>query len=83
MWVVGVQAAARFAFDAPALLFASPGQWSGAVETGQTCDVAADDQRFLIGRIASGPTVGGDDSVAGAPTVLVNNYFEELERLVP
>jgi serine/threonine-protein kinase len=84
MWVVGVQAAASFAFDAPVLLFGSPGQWSGAAETGQTYDIAPDDQRFLIGRRGSGTTTGGgDDGVAEAPTVLVNNFFEELVRLVP
>ena len=42
-------------------------------------DVALDDQRFLMGRRLEGDALGGD-----APNlILVQNFFEELKRLVP
>ena len=82
MWVVEVESAATFTHGTPAVLFESPGQWSGSAQTGNTYDIAPDDQRFLIatqGRVDG----GGQDGDAGPARVLVNNFFEELKRMVP
>ena len=83
MWVVEVESAASFTFGTPAVLFESPGQWSGSSgQTGNTYDIFPDDQRFLIatqGRVDG----AGQDGDVGPTRVLVNNFFEELTRLVP
>ena len=42
---------------------------------GDFYDVAADDQRFLMVRLPGG--------VAAASRIVVQNFFEELKRLVP
>ena len=42
-------------------------------------DIAPDDQRFLMGRFAGTAALSGD----GRRFILVQNFFEELERLVP
>jgi hypothetical protein len=42
-------------------------------------DVSADDQRFLLIKQA-----GADSTTAGAPSlIVVQNWHEELQRLVP
>ncbi len=47
--------------------------------TGRTYDVAPDGQRFLM--ITEG---GGAEDTSAAPTIIVvQNWFEELRRLVP
>ena len=52
------------------------------VPTGNTYDVAPDDQRFLV---ATQGRVDGseEDGDLGAETVLVQNFFEELKARVP
>jgi hypothetical protein len=42
-------------------------------------DVSADDQRFLMGRVAG---IGDEDTV-GPTTVLVQNFLEVLKQRVP
>ncbi len=81
MWVVDVESAASFTFGTPAVLFESPGAWSGSGLTGNRYDIAPDDQRFLIATV--GRVDGGQDGDAGPARVLVNNFFEELKRMVP
>ncbi len=81
MRVVEVESAATFTHGTPAVLFESPGQWSGGPLTGNTYDIAPDDQRFLIATV--GRVDGGQDGDAGPGTVLVYNFFEELKRMVP
>ena len=81
MRVVEVESAATFTHGTPAVLFESPGAWSGGPLTGNTYDIAPDDQRFLIATV--GRVDGGQDSDAGPARVLVNNFFEELKRMVP
>ena len=83
MWVVEVESAATFTFGTPAVLFEPPGGWSGTALTGNAYDIAPDDQRFLIatqGRVDGG---AGQDGDGGPARVLVNNFFEELKRMVP
>ena len=41
-------------------------------------DVAPDDERFLMGRIYQGNEESGASSL-----IMVQNFFEELKRLVP
>ena len=82
MWVVEVESAASFTFGTPAVLFESPGQWYYRTPIGNTYDIFPDDQRFLIatqGRVDG----AGQDGDVGPTRVLVNNFFEELTRLVP
>ena len=42
-------------------------------------DIAPDDQRFLMGRFAGTAALSGDSR----RFILVQNFFEELNRLVP
>jgi len=84
MWVVEYESSERFEYGTPAVLFEGPDGWSGAPQTGNTYDVAPDDERFLIALNALAPGLGG--GVEGAPlarVVLVNNFFEVLEQMVP
>jgi serine/threonine-protein kinase len=80
MWVVAVQSASTFEFSNPVLLFESPGAWAGSASTGNSYELAPDDQRFLIARFVDEVD---DDAAAASGVVLVNNFFGELERLVP
>ena len=43
-------------------------------------DVTPDDQRFLMARQYQG---NAEEEAASSPFILVQNFFEELERLVP
>ena len=82
LWVVEVESAASFTYGTPAVLFESPGQWYYRPPIGNTYDVTPDDERFLIatqGRVDG----AGQDGDAGPARVLVNNFFEELKRMVP
>ena len=47
--------------------------------TGRTYDVSSDSQRFLMLRVGDAST----DADAPASIVIVQNWFEELKRLVP
>ncbi len=82
MWVVEVESAASFTHGTPAVLFESPVQWYYRPPIGNPYDIFPDDQRFLIatqGRVDG----GGQDGDLGQARVLVNNFFEELKRMVP
>ena len=60
-------------------LFTIPtGYWDSS-GVGTLYGVAADDQRFLMARLYQGESQESPDS----PFILVNNFFEELKRLVP
>ncbi len=48
--------------------------------TGRRFDIAPDGQRFLMVKPGGAPT---DDATAAPDLVLVQNWFEELQRLVP
>ena len=61
-------------FDGP-YLFRQPGQMLGRMY-----DVSADGQRFLMIKETSGGATGAPTS---ARIILVQNWFEELKRLVP
>jgi len=81
MWVVDVESASSFTFGTARVLIQSP-RWSGSATTSNPYVVAPDDERFLIavlGTVEENPD-GGDSAPA---TVLVNNFFEELKRVVP
>jgi serine/threonine-protein kinase len=61
-------------FDASPYLVRPPG-----LETGRMYDVSADGQRFLMIKEIS----GADERPTSARIILVQNWFEELKRLVP
>jgi hypothetical protein len=46
-------------------------------------DVTPDDGRLLVGLIPGAVAVGASGDAATIMYVLVNNFFEELKRLVP
>jgi Tol biopolymer transport system component len=79
MRMVEYEATDVFRFEAPVLLFDSPG-WSGSQPFGEPFDVEPGDERFIIAVNAG--SVGGD-AESGPRFVLVNNFMEELKRLVP
>ncbi|MFV1988760.1 MAG: hypothetical protein ACC682_15920 [Gemmatimonadota bacterium] len=76
MWMVEVETSDVFRYGAPALMFESPG-WTGSGPFAEAFEVARGDDRFLI---AASADVGGLD---GPRFVLVNNFVEVLNRLVP
>jgi hypothetical protein len=78
MYVVEIDAAKVFRFGAPTLLFDTPDGWVGSAQFAEPYDVSGDDERFLL-------PVHATDDVTGATGprfVLVNNFTEELKRLV-
>jgi serine/threonine-protein kinase len=79
MMVVEVEADAEFRSTPPLRLFAAVNPWLGINLTGVLYDVAPDDERFLIGTLSDLAGAEGEP----APAVLVNNFGQELERLVP
>ena len=80
VWMVEFETTEVFQFGAPDLLFESPGGWNGSGLFGEAYEVADADERFLIPVVAGS---AGGDGAAAPSTVLVNNFFEELTRLVP
>ena len=80
VWMVEFETTEIFRPGAPSLLFESPGGWSGSALFGVPYDVADGDERFLIPLLAGS---AGGDGAAAPSLVLVNNFFEELTRLVP
>jgi hypothetical protein len=67
-----------FRFGAPTLLFDAPNGWVGSAAFAEPYDVSGDDERFLVPVFAA----GDDSGVMGPRFVLVNNFTEELKRLV-
>jgi len=76
VWAVDVQTDGGFTASKPRLLFEKPGYGSGA-EPIRTYDLSLDSQRFLM--------VKGEQMkpVPVTEMILVQNWFEELKRLVP
>jgi len=79
MWMVEYESTDVFRPGAPVVLFDSPG-WVGSGPWGETFDVAQDDERFIV---ITNATSADGETAAGPPFVLVNNFIEELKRLVP
>jgi hypothetical protein len=77
MYAVAVELDAELSFEAPVLLFSGTFLGTPAPET-RSYDVARDG-RFLM--IQPEDTAGAN--VAPASIVVVQNWFEELKRLVP
>jgi Tol biopolymer transport system component len=75
VWVVDVQTGSGFSASKPRLLFEQPGYSSSA--TIRTWDISLDGQRFLMVKM------GERKSQPITELVLVQNWFEELKRLVP
>jgi hypothetical protein len=75
MMVVPITPGATFGAGTPSMLFQGDVAWEG------TGGVHPDDQRFLM----STSVIAGADSIEAAlpSVVLVNNFAEELRRLVP
>ena len=62
-------------------MFTIPGDFvSVGNATARSYDVAPDDQRFLMARAYQGDT---QEEAASSRFILVQNFFEELKRLVP
>jgi hypothetical protein len=75
MWVVDVQTGTDFSAGKPSLLFEST-RFGGA--TYQRCwDISLDDQRFLMVKREERPVKPVTEMI------LIQNWFEELKRLVP
>ena len=76
MWMVELESADVFRFGPPVMLYDAPG-WTGSASFGEPYEVEQGNERFLIATAAEveGPT--------GPRYILVNNFSEELKRLVP
>jgi serine/threonine-protein kinase len=75
VWVVDVQIGSDFSTSKPRLLFEQPGYARGSLV--RTWDISPDGQRFLM--------VKQEERKSQPVTemILVQNWFEELKRLVP
>jgi hypothetical protein len=75
VWVLDIRTEGGFSSGKPRLLFEKPGFQGGY--TNQTWDLSMDGQRFLM--------VKFEDKKPQPVTemILVQNWFEELKRLVP
>ncbi len=81
MMVVEVETEPVFRAAAPERLFDADPDWlSDERLYGVFYDRAPDDQRFLVAGIVDDTSDGED---APPSVVLVNNFVEELKRLVP
>ena len=81
MMVVAVDTDGAFSANTPNLLFEADPAWYFANLGGTIYDLHPDDQRFLMA--TTRPAEGGSDDDTMPATVLVNNFFEELRRVVP
>jgi serine/threonine-protein kinase len=71
-----------FGYGVPTQLFATADDWLVSNLSGARFDVTPDGSRFIIAEIV--PAGGADpDAEEGPSTILVNNFVEELKRLVP
>ena len=76
-----VQGNASFAAGSPATLVAGAGFYTRAAnQLGRTYDVSADGRRFLRIKIQEG---GAGDNAAPQSLMIVQNWTEELKRLLP
>ena len=76
LMAVPIQTESTFSYGNPEVLF--EGQYYTG-PAGRTYDVSPDGQRFLMIK----DNAGIDDTSAPAQIILVQNWFEELKRLVP
>ena len=72
---VGVERASSWAASPPTLLVKEGYRTNPGVEFGRSYDVSRDGQRFLL--------LKEGNSAAPASIIIVQNWFEELKRLVP
>jgi Tol biopolymer transport system component len=79
LMVAEIQAETGFTHGTPRPLFDSGGAYLGSSRVGQLFRVAPDGERFLL---ATSPDAAGGVT-AGPRVVLVNNFLEELRRIVP
>ncbi len=80
---VRVSAGNTWSADRPTPLFEGPyfyNDTAGGVGFGRTYDVSLDDERFLMMKAFTSST-GGE--VIRPQIIVVQNWFEELRRLVP
>ena len=75
MWVVDVQTGTDFSAGKPSLLFESTK--FGGSEFYRCWDISLDDQRFLVVKREERPVKPVTEMI------LIQNWFEELKRLVP
>jgi Tol biopolymer transport system component len=75
VWVVDVQTGSGFSASKPRLLFEQPGYARGTPI--RTWDISRDGQRFLMAKL------GESKRQPVTEIILVQNWFEELKRLVP
>jgi Tol biopolymer transport system component len=75
VWVVDVQTGSGFSASKPRLLFEQPGYSGGGPL--RTWDISPDGQRFLMVKLEE------RKSQPVTEMILVQNWFEELKRLVP
>ncbi|MBZ5498056.1 MAG: protein kinase [Acidobacteriia bacterium] len=75
VWVVDIQTEGGFAISNRRMLFERPGYTEGAYI--RSYDVSLDSQRFLV--VKNGPS----KPTPVTEMILVQNWFEELRRLVP
>ena len=75
LWSVAVEAGTELRFGTPERL-GPRGFYTGSY--GRTYDVSPDGKRFVVIRV--GDTTGEE---AGRDVVMIENWFEELKRLVP
>ena len=80
MMVVDVETGGDLVVGVPYRLFERGDRWLALNLSGTVYDVALDDQRFMVAAIVA---TGGDDAPPAPRFILVNNFFEELKRLVP
>ncbi len=78
MWVVEIDATDAFRFGSPNLLFDAPNGWVGSAQFAEPYDVSGDDERLILPVYATSDTGGA----TGPRLVLVNNFTEELKRVV-
>jgi len=72
---VSIETEPRFAVSSPSVVFEGP-YLAGVGVGGRAYDIAADGDRFLMIKPV-------DDSTAAPQFIIVENWFEELKRLVP
>lgn len=78
---VGVERSQSWLATTPTMLFKAEGYFTNpaGVFPGRTYDISPDGQRFLMIKQS-----GGSDQTAAAPSlVVVQNWADELKRLVP
>ena len=76
---VGIESGTAWATGTPAVLLGRPYYYGAGSATGRTYDVSPDGQRSLM--IKQGD--GSDEAAAPPAIIVVQNWLEELKRLVP